>query len=78
MHHSERQAAVDTLSIDDHRASATLPLVTTLLRTGQPQMLTQRIEQRGARIEIERMAPPIDGQRYILGVHRLGFRRGLR
>ena len=36
MHHSERQAAVDTLSVDDHRASAALPLVTTLLRTGQP------------------------------------------
>src|SRR5258707_7429053 len=36
MHHSERQAAIDTLSIDDHRASAALALVAALLRTGQP------------------------------------------
>src|ERR1700684_415335 len=34
MHHSERQAAVDTLSIDDDRASAALALVAALLRTG--------------------------------------------
>src|SRR6476620_8008711 len=64
MHHGERQAAVDALSIDDHRAGAALPLVATLLRTGQPEMLTQRIEQRYARIEIESMTPSIDSQRH--------------
>src|SRR5207247_7828488 len=56
MHRGERQAAVDALSIDDHRAGAALSLVAALLRTGQPEMLAQRIEQRYARIEIERIA----------------------
>ena len=36
MHHGERQAAIDALSIDHHRAGAALSLVATLLRTGQP------------------------------------------
>src|SRR3984893_1515314 len=45
MHYGERQAAVDALSIDDHGAGAALSLVAALLGTGQPEMLTQRIEQ---------------------------------
>jgi hypothetical protein len=77
MHHGERQAAVDALSVDDHRAGAALSLVAALLRTGQPEMLTQRIEQRYTRIEIESMTPSIDSQRHVLVVHRCGFRRGL-
>src|SRR5713101_102312 len=69
MHHGERQAAVDALSIDDHGAGAALSLVAALLGTGQPEMLAQRIEQRYARIEIESMAPSIDSQRHVLVVH---------
>ena len=63
MHYGERQAAVDALSIDDHRAGAALALVAALLRPGQPEMLTQRIEQSYTRIEIKSMALPIDSQR---------------
>ena len=77
MHHRERQAAVDALSVDDHRAGAALSLVAALLRTGQPEMLTQRIEQRYARVEIESMTPSIDSQCHGLVVHRCGFCRGL-
>jgi hypothetical protein len=78
MHHGERQAAVDALSTDYHRAGAALSLLTTLLRTGQPQMLAQRIEQCYPRIEMESMAPSIDGQRHVLVVNRCRFGRGLR
>src|SRR3982074_848703 len=77
MHHGERQTAVDALSIDDHRAGATLSLAAALLRTGQPEMLTQRIEQRYTRIEIESVTPSIDSERHVLVVLRCGFRCGL-
>src|SRR3984893_4604807 len=76
MHHGKRQAAVDALSIDDHRTGAALSLVAALLRAGQAEMLAQCIEQRYARIEIESMAPSIDSQRHALVVHRCAFRRG--
>jgi len=75
MHHGKRQAAVDALSIDDHGAGAALALVAAFLRAGHPQTLTQRIEQRYTRIEIESIAPPIDSQHHVLVVHRCGLRR---
>jgi hypothetical protein len=78
MHHGEREAAVDALSIDDHRAGAALPLVAALLGPCQPEMLTQRIEQSYAWIEIESAAPAIDSQRHVLVVQRCGFCRGVR
>ena len=77
MHHGERQAAVDALSVDDDGAGAALSLVAALLRTGQAEMLTQGIEQRYAGIEIKSVAPSIDSQRHVLVGHRCGFCRGL-
>ena len=77
MHHGERQAAVDALSVDDDGAGAALSLVAALLRTGQAEMLTQGIEQRYAGIEIKSVAPSIDSQRHVFVGHRCGFCRGL-
>jgi hypothetical protein len=77
VHHSERQAAVDALSIDNHRTGTALPLVTPLLRTGQPEMLTQRIKQCDTCIEIESVASSIDRKRHALVMRRCGFARGL-
>jgi hypothetical protein len=43
MHHRKRQAAIDALPVDDHRAGAALSLIASLLRAGEPEMLTQGI-----------------------------------
>src|SRR5215469_16049653 len=66
MHHRERQAAIDALSVDDDRAGAALSLVAALLRAGQPEILAQRIEQRRTRIEIEGIIPSVDREPYVL------------
>ena len=60
VHHRERQAGVDAASIDQHRAGAALTVVATFLRAGQREMLTQCIEQRGARVQVERMRVTVD------------------
>jgi hypothetical protein len=54
---------------------AALPLVAALLRAGQPEMLAQRIEQRGARIEIDGIAPSLDREPYVLARRRCLLRR---
>ena len=53
VHHRERQAGVDPPAVDDHRAGAALAVVAALLGAGEMQMLAQRVEQRGARVELE-------------------------
>jgi len=77
MHDRERQTTIDALSIDDDRAGAALPLVAALLRAGQPEMLAQRIEQSGARVEIEGIAPSINREAYLLARRHRSFRRRL-
>ena len=82
MHHRQRQTAIDALAIDDDRADAALSLVAALLRAGQRAMLAQRVEQRGPRIEIEGIGPPVDRETYVLAwqrgsvpwCRRLGYR----
>ena len=54
VHHRERQARVDAAAVDDHRAGAALALVAALLGAGQVQVLAQRVEQGGARVELQR------------------------
>src|SRR5262245_12114963 len=77
MHHRECQAAIDALSIDDDRAGAALSLVAALLRTGQREMLSQSIEQRGPRIEVQGIVPPVDREPYVLARQRSSLRRRL-
>ncbi len=57
VHHRERQARIDAPAVDDHRAGAALAVVAALLGAGEMQMLAQRVEQRGARIEQPADAP---------------------
>ena len=54
VHDREREAGIDAASVDDHRAGATLSVVATFFGAGEMQMVTQRIEQRGARVELQR------------------------
>src|SRR5205823_14538441 len=77
MHHRECQTAVDALSVDDDRAGAALSLVAALLRAGQREMLAQRIEQRGARVEIDGVALSVDRETYLLARRHRSFRRRL-
>ena len=55
VHHRQRQARVDPATVDDDRAGAALAVVAALLGAGQVQVFAQRIEQRGARVEFERV-----------------------
>src|SRR6267142_1922170 len=75
MHHRERQAALDALAVHEDGAGAALSLVAALLRAGQRDMLAQRIEQRGTRIEIEVIISSIDRESYLIVRH--SFRRRL-
>jgi len=67
MHHGKRQAAVDSLPVDDDGTGAALPLIAALLRTGEPQMLAQGIEQCRPRVEIEGIRTPVDREIDVLG-----------
>ena len=53
VHHGERQAGRDAPAADDHGAGAALALVAALLAAGEMQVLAQRVEQRGPRVEFE-------------------------
>src|SRR5690606_15348349 len=54
-HDGEHEAGQRTLAVDVHGARAAFAAVATLLRAGEAEPLAQRVEQRGARIEIEAM-----------------------
>ena len=49
----EQQAGVDPPAVQQHRARAALAVVATLLGAGQPGVLAQRVEQRGAVVEVK-------------------------
>ena len=53
MHDRERQARIDAPAVDDHRAGAALAVIAALLGAGEMQVLAQRVEQGGARVERE-------------------------
>jgi hypothetical protein len=55
VHHGQRQAGVDALAVEQHRAGAALAMVAALLGAGQVQVLAQRVEQRGARVQVQRV-----------------------
>ena len=57
VHHRERQAGIDPPPVDDHRAGAALAVIAALLGAGEMQVLAQRVEQRGPRVELELARP---------------------
>jgi len=44
VHDGQRQAGIDTPTVDDHGARAALTLVAAFLGAGQVQVLTQRVQ----------------------------------
>jgi hypothetical protein len=58
----QHQAGQDAATIDQDGAGAALALVTALLRTGEPQLLAQGVQQCDARIEHEAHRLPVDIQ----------------
>ena len=58
--HGQREAAVDALAVDQHRAGAAGALVAALLGAEQVQLLAQQIEQRGAHVHRDLQVAAID------------------
>src|SRR4029077_20197271 len=79
-----RQAAIDALPVDNDRAGATLPLIASLLRAGEREMLAQRIEQCRTRIDCQSLLATVNlkSDSYVarrgFGIGRAGSQRGLR
>ena len=64
VHDGEGEAAVDPPAVDQHGAGAALSMIAAFLGAGQVQVLAQRVEQRGAGIQIEVAHGTVDGQRH--------------
>ena len=52
VHHRKREAAVHAATVHVHRAGAALAVIAAFLGAGQMDAFTQRVEQRGARVEV--------------------------
>jgi hypothetical protein len=48
----QRETAIDTSPIEQNGTGPTLPVITSFLRSGERQMLTERIEQSDTRIKL--------------------------
>src|SRR5207253_446314 len=59
----ERHARADGRAVDDHGAGAALAAVADDLRAGHVQVHPQRVGQRRARLELERLVLAVDPQR---------------
>jgi hypothetical protein len=62
MRHSQRETTVDAAAVGKHGACATLAVIATFFCAGEMQLLAQKIEERGARIQRELVLFSIDGQ----------------
>src|SRR5690242_3871075 len=62
VHGGEREARTHASSIDQERACAALTVIAPFLRSGEVQMLAQRVEQRHACVEVEMRGPTVDGE----------------
>ena len=60
--HRQREARENSLAVAQNGASAARALVTSLFRASQVQILTQRVEKRNTRLDVERVRLPIDPQ----------------
>ncbi len=65
VHDGEGQARVDAPAVDQHGTGAALPVVAALLGAGQVQVLAQRVEQRGADIQLEVAGMAVDDERHL-------------
>ena len=59
----KRQACQDTPPVNPDRASATRSLVASLLRAGEFEMLAERVQQAGSRLQIDQTLGPVDAKR---------------
>ena len=59
VHDGERQAGIDTPSVDENGASAALALIAAFFRAGQVQMLAQQIKKRRAGIKQSEYGLPL-------------------
>src|SRR5205814_4342540 len=64
VHRGQRQAGIDAAAVDEDRACAAGPLIASLLRASDVEMLAQRVEKARARIELELMHFSVDAQRH--------------
>ncbi len=58
----EREARQNSVAVAQNGASAARALVTSFFRTSEVQILTQRVEKRNARLDVERVRLPVDPQ----------------
>jgi hypothetical protein len=59
----QRQAGEHAAAFNQHRAGAALAVIAALLAAGQAKMLAQCVQQRGARVDVERTGFAVDLQR---------------
>src|SRR5437016_756901 len=74
----EHEAGDHPPPIEQNRAGAALAVVAALLGAGQPEVLAQRIEQCGARIERHAMLTAVDRECESNGIARISYARRLR
>jgi len=70
VHHGEREARVDAASIGEHRAGAALSAIAAFLRAREAGVFAQRVEQRHARLELQRVVASVDVERHGARRHR--------
>ena len=76
----EAQTRVDRGAVDQDRAGAALAVVAALLGPGEPEAVTQRVEQDHVGCHVQLLALTVDGQRdalFTLRGRRVGLRAGL-
>src|SRR5258706_891435 len=62
VHDRKRKARVDPPAVDEHCASATLPVVATLLGTAQAEILAESVKQCGAQVQLEAVRLTVHSQ----------------
>ena len=60
VHHRERQTRIESPSVHQHGAGAALAVIASFFRASKLQPLPQCVEQRHARINIERVLPAVN------------------
>ena len=58
------EAGVRAAPVDEHCARAALAVVAALLRTRQAELLPEQVEERRARVELERVLVAVDVERH--------------
>jgi hypothetical protein len=72
MHGSEAQTRIYATAVDVHSARTALPVIASLFRPGQVQMLAKTIEKSCARIDPKIMLLTVDTERNGNGILQVG------